>query len=117
MICLFFFRKRDLGGGTIHDLGIYTLQLTQLIFGKNYEQITAVGNLNSEGVDDFVTVVIKYSGGKMAILTTNSRVSGSNVAEIIGPKGYIQVNKISILVKHQTGDFYFSCLFFGVQIN
>merc|ERR1712192_148060 len=55
--------SKELGGGTILDLGIYTIQLAQLVYAK----------------------------GGTATLVTHSRVQLPNTATIIGTQGTITV--------------------------
>lgn len=81
-----------LGGGTILDLGVYVLQLAVMIFGPTMPvSLKAVGQLNSDGVDDSAAIVLTYPGSKTAVMTTSSLVNLTNDATIYGTKGSIQV--------------------------
>ncbi|XP_047026588.1 trans-1,2-dihydrobenzene-1,2-diol dehydrogenase-like [Helicoverpa zea] len=81
--------KKDQGGSALLDIGIYLLQLSQYVFKKYPERITAVGELNSEGVDETETIILEYGGGKRAVLNTQSRLRLINRATIYGSKGRI----------------------------
>lgn len=84
--------SKALGGGTILDLGVYTLQLIQYVYGcVEPEAVTAYGFLNEDGVDQSVSAVLKYKEGKIALLSTHSRCLLPNEACIIGTKGTIKV--------------------------
>lgn len=89
------YRKRDLGGSSVLDLGVYTLQLAVLLFGGEPTTIKAAGHLNSEGIDESMSCVLIYPGGKTACLSTHGLVDLPNSALIIGSKGQIEV--ISLL--------------------
>lgn len=86
------FSKKELGGGTILDLGIYILQLQQYVYkGLKPIKIVSNGHLNKDGVDESANAIITYPGGKTAVLTCNGRVELANEATIVGSKGTIRV--------------------------
>ncbi|CAH1392781.1 unnamed protein product [Nezara viridula] len=84
-------KSKELGGGTIFDLGVYVLQLAILVFGRNPQSISAVGHLNENGVDESINYVLKYDDGKTASFCTHSRIRMDNSATIYGTKGQIKV--------------------------
>ena len=79
--------KKELGGGSILDLGVYTVQLAQLVYGGEEPAVTASGHLGQEGCDESASISLTYSGGRTATLVTHSRVNLPNQAVIIGTKG------------------------------
>ncbi|PSN53383.1 hypothetical protein C0J52_03796 [Blattella germanica] len=83
---------KELGGGTILDLGVYVLQFAQFIFGPSApESVQATGYLNENGVDTSSSFTLKYKGEKTATLLTHSKVQLPNEAFVIGTKGVIKV--------------------------
>ncbi|CAH0727455.1 unnamed protein product, partial [Brenthis ino] len=80
-------RKKDLGGSAILDIGIYALQFAQFVFKEEPIKVTAVGELNDEGVDAVDTVVLEYSGGRRAVLNIHSKVKLWNKATVYGSSG------------------------------
>jgi len=83
--------SKELGGGTILDIGIYTLQFAQHIFdGLKPTKFIGGGHLNSSGVDDGANCIIYY-GDKMAVLTISAMYELPNTAFVIGSKGRIQI--------------------------
>lgn len=85
---------KELGGGTILDLGIYTLQFLQFVFkGLHPKKMIASGHLNIHQVDESGNAVFLYEGNKTGVLSTSARVEMPNVGIIIGTKGTIQVPK------------------------
>lgn len=85
-------KLRELGGGTILDIGVYTLQLAQFVFGPSLpESVVAQGELNESGVDSSASITLKYKGGKTATVCTHSRVRLPNEAFIVGTKGTIKI--------------------------
>lgn len=82
-----------MGGGTILDLGIYTIQLCQWVFQQEPQSIKATGKLNEEGVDVEMTAEICYGENKVAKMKTSALDNLSNTAKIVGTKGQIMVIK------------------------
>lgn len=86
------FSKRDLGGGTVLDLGVYAIQFACLIFNNEMPHtVCATGCLNEEGVDESVSATFQYKGNRSATILTHSRVNLPNEACVIGTKGMIKV--------------------------
>ena len=80
-----------MGGGTVLDLGIYVIQLSQWVFQQPPKSITATGKLNSEGVDVAVEAELNYGASGIAKIATSAVKELSNVAVITGTKGQIKV--------------------------
>ena len=60
----------DQGGGVLLDMGIYCLNIVDMMFGGEEPlSITAVGQKTATGVDSTVTVTMLYKGNKVASLT------------------------------------------------
>ncbi len=84
--------KKELGGGTILDLGVYTINIVEQVFnGEMPEKISAVGNLNANGVDLNCSAVLKFKNGRTATISTHSQIVLPNEAHIVGTKGTIKV--------------------------
>ncbi|KDR09314.1 trans-1,2-dihydrobenzene-1,2-diol dehydrogenase-like [Zootermopsis nevadensis] len=85
-------KLKELGGGTILDLGVYVLQLAQFVFGPSPpERVVAQGELNENGVDTSTSITLKYKGGRTATLCTHARVKLPNEAFIVGTKGIVKI--------------------------
>lgn len=84
----------ELGGGTILDLGVYVLQLAQLVFKSEPTEVVCGGHVNASGADEAMSCVLTYSGGRTASLTTHSRVLLPNEATLVGTKGTIKVGNL-----------------------
>merc|ERR550525_1858850 len=84
--------KKELGGGSILDLGVYTVQLAQLVYGGEEPTVTASGHLGQEGCDESASISLTYSNGRTATLVTHSRVNLPNQAIIIGTKGTLTLS-------------------------
>lgn len=84
--------KKEQGGGTILDLGVYAINLVQMAFDNEEPlEIVAVGHLNQNGIDLNVCGAFNYSHGRTATISTHSVVRLSNEATITGTKGSIRL--------------------------
>jgi len=79
--------KKDLGGGTILDLGIYTIQVAQMVFGGETPTVVASGHMGDDGVDESTSTTLIYKNGRTATLITHSKVKLPNEAIVVGTKG------------------------------
>ncbi|XP_077296371.1 trans-1,2-dihydrobenzene-1,2-diol dehydrogenase-like [Arctopsyche grandis] len=95
---------KELGGGTVLDIGIYPLQFSQMIFGSYPQTIVAAGHLNDDGVDLSMSCVLTYAQGGTATLTTHSRVQLPNEAIIVGTKGTARLPSFWCPTRLQLGD-------------
>jgi len=85
-------RNKDIGGGTILDLGIYNLNAVTMVYGGDKpEKIAAIGHLNIEGADIAMSSSLKYSKNRTASVTTSAMAEFPNELVIIGTKGHIKV--------------------------
>lgn len=82
-------QKKSLGGGTILDLGIYTIQFSQFVFKESPIKIIASGSLNEEGVDVEMNAKLYYSNNRIANIHTSSVRNLKNSAIIKGTHGEI----------------------------
>jgi predicted dehydrogenase len=79
----------ELGGGTILDLGVYLVNLAQMVLGDP-AQVTATGSLVRTGVDGESTYLLSYHDGRAAMLRA-SFYSTPGMARVIGTQGWIDV--------------------------
>ncbi|XP_066265611.1 trans-1,2-dihydrobenzene-1,2-diol dehydrogenase-like isoform X1 [Branchiostoma lanceolatum] len=85
-------QERSVAGGGLLLLGIYTIQFATMVFGEEEpEDITVSGHLTDGGVDETVTIVLKYSGNRMATLISGASANLANEAYVYGTKGSIKI--------------------------
>lgn len=83
---------KKLGGGTVLDLGIYTIQFASFVFDNEMpKNIRASGFLNNDGVDMSVSATFLYEGSRTATIVTSAFVNLPNEAHILGTKGMIKI--------------------------
>ncbi|XP_069763858.1 LOW QUALITY PROTEIN: trans-1,2-dihydrobenzene-1,2-diol dehydrogenase-like [Narcine bancroftii] len=82
----------SLGGGVLLDVGCYCLQFVCMVYnGEKPESIHASGFLTEKGVDETVTIILKYSRKRMAMVTVTMANQLPNQAIISGVNGTITV--------------------------
>jgi predicted dehydrogenase len=83
--------NKDLGGGSLLDIGIYPVFLALLILGKP-QQIEALAHMGATGVDVDCGILLKYPDGKMAHLHSTILADTKTEAFIYGEKGTIHIH-------------------------
>jgi predicted dehydrogenase len=80
-----------LGGGALLDLGIYPLSFASMVLGTP-RAVTAVSDPAFTGVDAQTSMILQYTGGAQAILTTTSYAATQNAAAINGTLARIEID-------------------------
>lgn len=87
--------RSDLGGGALLDLGVYPVNFALMVFGEDYEEVSADAVLSGEGVDLQNSITLKWKDGKFAVLHSNMQALTDRRGVIYGDKGYIVVENIN----------------------
>jgi len=80
-----------LGGGSLLDVGVYTVALAQLVFDEEPVEISATADLGETGVDEQCALALRYKNGAMAVLTSAIRTNSPHDAIVLGTEGHIEV--------------------------
>ncbi|HEX9955987.1 MAG TPA: Gfo/Idh/MocA family oxidoreductase [Fibrella sp.] len=83
--------NKELGGGSLLDIGIYPLFISYLINGMP-ATIIASATLAPTGADEQCGIVLTYKNGSMAILNSTFMADTENVALIYGTEGTIRIH-------------------------
>jgi len=86
--------KKAMGGGTILDMGVYTIQACQWVLEQEPIAIKAKGSLNEEGVDVEMSADLDYGDNKKVQINTSALNQLSNSVKIVGTKGEITIHQI-----------------------
>lgn len=81
----------ELGGGALLDVGIYTISLAFMIFGKP-SFVNGIAHIGKTKVDEQSAVILGYERGQLAILGCSLLVDSTNEANIIGTTGKIRIH-------------------------
>ncbi|MEP7106492.1 MAG: Gfo/Idh/MocA family oxidoreductase [Ferruginibacter sp.] len=82
--------NKALGGGSVLDIGVYTISLATLILGEP-TVIKSVSKLAVTGVDEYANVVMQYANGATAHSLSTINFATPVEAEIFGTKGSIHI--------------------------
>lgn len=83
--------NKDLGGGSIFDVGIYPISLSSMIYQKQPTNVRVMANIGKTGVDEEAAMILGYDKGEMALLSSAITTETPRGVDIIGDKGYIQI--------------------------
>ena len=82
---------KNLGGGSLLDLGIYVISFAHMILGKP-EKIYAESVFTKNDVDAKTSMIFKYTNGAIANLSCSMYDTQPNRAVIAGTKGFIEID-------------------------
>ncbi|TDT72574.1 putative dehydrogenase [Hypnocyclicus thermotrophus] len=85
--------NKELGGGALLDLGIYPISFACFLANSEYEQVESMAIKGDTGVDEYVSILIKFKNGIQAELSTSSRQNFENRAFVYGTKGSLSLEK------------------------
>ncbi|WP_020526128.1 Gfo/Idh/MocA family protein [Flexithrix dorotheae] len=83
--------NKSLGGGSLLDVGIYPVFFATHFLGEP-KKIIASAKIGDTGVDEQLSVLLEYSSGKRATLTSSIVSNNSVEANIFGSKKRIRLN-------------------------
>ena len=83
--------KAELAGGSLLDLGIYSITLSQFFLQEHPDTIEAMGQLTDRQVDGHVFANMRYASGRYAQFTCSMLSQTSNTMRIVGTKGYVNL--------------------------
>ena len=83
--------NKNLGGGSLLDIGIYPLFLAYAALGMP-QDIQATAYIGSTGVDETCGLILKYANDAVAVLDSSFRVKTRCEASIYGEKGTIYLH-------------------------
>jgi predicted dehydrogenase len=78
------------GDGLLFHLGVYPVSFAQMLLGSP-EAVVAHGVLHDSGVDVEESVLLRYPGGRSALLFASLRSPAPGEARILGTTGWIHV--------------------------
>ncbi|VVC32752.1 Hypothetical protein CINCED_3A016542 [Cinara cedri] len=81
-------------GGSILELAVFSVYMSQFLFGPEKPQIYGTcGQLTESGFDKDASVILKYSNGRISTFFSHFKVKLSNEAIVFGTKGSIKLFK------------------------
>ena len=80
-----------LAGGSLLDIGIYTILFACLVFGESPVEVSAVADYAPNGVENLISMTLRYRNGAIARLFSGFSNNEPQDACISGTGGYIHV--------------------------
>src|SRR5688572_23875488 len=85
--------KRELGGGTLYDLGIYCINTARLMFGAEPTEVFASSidgaRSNMPEIDEMTSGLMRFDGDRLATFTTSFNANGVSDFRVVGTEGSI----------------------------
>ena len=82
----------ELAGGTLLDMGIYPIAISQWVMGAQPKSVVALAHLGKTGVDELTTVLLKYDNGVISQFHSSFLSNHDNDFLIYGSKGHIRIH-------------------------
>lgn len=81
---------RELGGGALLDLGIYSVNTAMQLLGMP-EDVTATATFGPTGVDVNTAVALRFPGGAVATARCSLTALDPCTARVIGTEGFVEI--------------------------
>ncbi len=83
----------SLGGGSLYDLGVYTVELSSYLAGANPLAYAGFHTDYCKGTDATAALTVKYPRGILATMRTGLVVNSREVLTVVGDKGRIEIQR------------------------
>jgi predicted dehydrogenase len=80
-----------LAGGALLDVGVYTVAMASMVFGRQPSRIASMAHIGETGIDEQSAMLLGYDAGQLAILSCAVRTNTPQEARIIGTEGAIHI--------------------------
>ncbi len=85
--------RRELGGGTLFDLGIYCNNTARLVFSAEPTEVFGASidgaRSNLPEIDEITSAVMRFDGDRLATFTTSFNANGVSDFRVVGTEGNI----------------------------
>lgn len=88
--------KKDLGGGTLYDIGVYCLNAARYLFRAEPLEVMAIsvnsGTAKLDEIDESTGALMRFEGERVAAFVTSFNAADVASYRIVGTKGQVFVN-------------------------
>ncbi len=88
--------KKELGGGTLYDIGIYCINAARYLFRSEPEEVFAASVKNTgkrfREVDEMTSAVMRFPGDRLASFTCSFGAESVRGYQVVGTKGQLRVD-------------------------
>jgi glucose-fructose oxidoreductase len=88
--------RKDMGGGSLYDLGVYCINAARSLFRAEPKEVTAI-SVNSgakalKEIDESTGALLRFDGERVAAFVTSFNAADVGCYRIVGTKGQVYVN-------------------------
>jgi predicted dehydrogenase len=87
--------KRDLGGGPLHDIGVYCINAARYLFQDEPTEVSAIAESTEDPrfaeIDEMIAVTMKFPDHRIANFTISFGAAASADYELVGTKGRLRL--------------------------
>jgi predicted dehydrogenase len=83
--------RPEMGGGVLLDVGCYGVSLARWIFGAEPEMVQALAEYGGSGVDLTTVGLLRFSGGRLAVVEASFQSALQQTFSIVGTEGAIEL--------------------------
>jgi predicted dehydrogenase len=88
--------KKELGGGTLYDIGVYCINAARYLFRAEPKEVMAIsvntGSKTLEQIDESTGALLRFDGERVAAFVTSFNSSKVGSYRIVGTKGQVRVD-------------------------
>ena len=88
--------KKDMGGGSLYDIGVYCINAARYLFRAEPRQVMAIsvnsGAAKLAEIDESTGALLRFDGDRVAAFVTSFNAADVASYRIVGSKGQIQVD-------------------------
>ena len=88
--------KKDLGGGTLYDIGVYCINAARYLFRAEPTEVMAMsvnsGTAKLDEIDESTGALLRFDGERVAAFVTSFNASDVASYRIVGTKGQLHVD-------------------------
>jgi predicted dehydrogenase len=88
--------QRDLGGGTLYDLGVYCINAARYLFRDEPAEVFAYSANNGEArfreVDEMTSCMMRFPNERLATFTTSFGTADMDSFQLMGTKGHLRLD-------------------------
>ncbi len=88
--------KKDMGGGSLYDIGVYCINAARYLFRAEPRQVTAIsvnsGAAKLAEIDESTGALLRFEGNRVAAFVTSFNAADVAEYRIVGSKGEIHVD-------------------------
>ena len=88
--------RRDLGGGTLFDIGVYCVNAARCLFRAEPVEVFAMGVQGRQArfgdVDEMTSAILRFPGDRIAAFTASFGAADSSIYDLIGTKGRLRLD-------------------------